>query len=280
MGTNPAAMSTAAMDAALLEESAEESDESSDKPSDASLLEETSATSALAQAEAKFKSGYVARLVSSAVAEIKRQKHQDHSALIERRESLTESHTSKHLFKELLGGKTMSRGSMTPTEWQVLHQGVPAVPATLEFAKFLAWNASRDSGIFLHGCFKYSSTSSNQLDAFANEIKNFVSKTQSFLTTIMSYSGKKGIEFLESEIMGFVKGAETALVSAIEPKVDAIVSRVIDEVEKELNGAPPDPATIIAKIRGELDSIMSGGSSTGSSMAMMQLERAAVTVDP
>ena len=255
-GTNPAAMSTAAMDASLLEESAAETAESS----------------ALAQAEAKFKFGYVARLKTAALAEIKRQKHKDHSALIERRESLTESHTSEQLFKELLGGKTMSRGSLTPTEWQVLHQGVPAVPATLEFAKLLAWNASRDSGIFLHGCFKYSSISSNQLDAFANEINNFVSKTQSFLTTIMTYSGQKGIEFLESEIMGFVKGAETALVSAIEPKVDAIVNRVIDTVENELHGAPPDPATIIAKIKGELDSIMSGGASAAKSMAMIQLE--------
>jgi len=275
MGTNPAMLHTPqynplpSMPKKKMPKK-QNSDKSSDKASHASLLEETSGTNALAQAEAKFKSGYVARLQATAAAEIKRQKHQDHVALIERRESLTESHTSQHLFRELLGGKTMSKGSLNPTEWQVLHQGVPAVPATLEFAKFLAWNSSSASAVFLHDCFKYSSTSSNQLDAFANEIQNFVGMTQSFLTTIMSYSGEKGIMFLEGEILNFVKGAEIALVSALIPKVDAIVDSVVNEVQKTVGHS--DPLAVIAKVKGEIDSIMSGGASTGSSMAMLQLE--------
>jgi len=259
-GTNPARLALAQ----------EESDESLNS-GDASLLEESTEASALAKAEAKFTSGYIEGLKTTALAEIKRNKHKDHMAHIEHRESLTESHTSQHLFRELLGGKTMGK-PLTPTEWQVLHQGVPAVPATLEFAKFLAWNSSRDSGIFLEHCFKYSSTSSNQLDAFANEIKNFVGMTQSFLTTIMSYSGKKGIDFLESEIMGFVKGAETALVSAIEPKIEAVINSVIDHFEKM--GMPPDPEALLASVKGELEGILSGGSKGGASMALVQLDAA------
>merc|ERR1719482_958225 len=159
----------------------------------------------------------------------------------------------------------MSRGTLNPTEWEVLHQGVPAVPATLEFAKYLAWNCTRDSGIFLEHCMKYSSTSSNQLDAFANEIKNFVGMTQSFLTTIMSYSGKKGIDFLESEIMGFVEGAESALVSAIEPKVDAIINTVIDQYEKM--GLPTNPDDLLGEVEKELESLIAGGESMEKSLA-------------
>lgn len=291
-GTNPAQLKAAAaegsdkkverdekngMDGKDIKDSKNSKDASGSKDTKASLLQvlqgAESSASALAEMDAMFKSGYTERMQTSAAAEIERQKHQDHLALVERRESLTESHSSSHLFRELLGGKTMSQGTLSPTEWQVLHQGVPAVPATLEFTKFLGWNASRDAGVFLHGCFKYSSTSSNQLNAFANEIKSFVGKTQSFLTTIMSYSGQKGIDFLDSEITGFVAGAEKALVSAIEPTIDAVVSTVIAKVkaiEPTIGGV--DPQAIISEVKVEFASVVSAGAGSQKSMAMVQLD--------
>merc|ERR1711933_609635 len=66
------------------------------------------------------------------------------------------------------------------TEWGTLHASVPAVPATLQFAKFLSWNCSCDAGTYLRNVSEYTSTSSNQLDAFASDIQNFVAKVQSF----------------------------------------------------------------------------------------------------
>jgi len=229
-----------------------------------SLLQENTRVSALHAADALFQSGHVEKLKATAVSENAQAKHDEHLALIEHRESLEESHTSKHLFKELLGGKTMSKGHLTPAEWQCLHSGVPAVPATLEFARFLALNCSLDSELFLHSCFEYSSTSSNQLDSFANSVQGFVGKTSSFLATVQTYSGQPGIDYLNDEIKSFTDGAADALVKTITPLIQRVVASVVAKTEKL--GIKPDPEEILAEVKKELAEIMAGHMPAGLAM--------------
>jgi hypothetical protein len=232
-----------------------------------SLLGDGSATVSLAQ------------LASRAEADSKQLKQQIREDHMVKREKLFESTSSKQLFHTLLGGKTMNKGNfldgLTPTEWTTLHVGVPAVPATLEFAKFLSWNCTNDAAIYLHNVFEYTSTSSNQLDAFANDIQNFVVKVQSFLTTIETYSGESGIKYLESEFMGFVDGAESALISAIEPMIDNIITEVVDSVEKAGEGV--DPQKIIQEVEQVFESIIGGGTKPKSTKAVAALQEYTVS---
>lgn len=123
----------------------------------------------------------------------------------------------------------------------------------------------------MHACFKYSSTSSNQLDAFANNIQTFVGKTQSFLSTVETYSGQSGIDYIEENIDSFVSGAEHALLAAIEPLVASIVKAVIEQAERA--GTPTDPDSIVKEVEKEFENIISGGASSTKSMVMLELER-------
>jgi len=220
----------------------------------------------------------LAQLSSKAETNLKQLKKRVREENMVEREKLFESTSSRQLFHTLLGGKTHNKGNfldgLTPTEWETLHVGVPAVPATLEFAKFLSDNCSLDAAIYLHNVFEYTSTSSNQLDAFANDIQNFVVKVQSFLTTIETYAGPSGISYLESEFMSFVDGAESALISAIEPMIDNIITEVVDAVEKA--GKDVDPAKIIQEVEQEFESII-GGMKPKSTQALAALQEYAVS---
>jgi hypothetical protein len=232
-----------------------------------SLLQDGASTMSFAQLGAKAEAD---------LKQLKQRVREEHGV---KREKLFESASSKQLFYHFLGGKTINKGNfldgLTPTEWETLHVGVPAVPATLEFAKFLSWNCTLDASIYLHNVMEYTSTSSNQLDAFANDIQNFVVKVQSFLTTIETYSGESGIAYLESEFMSFVDGAESALISAIEPMIDNIITEVIDEVEKAGEGV--DPAKIIQEVEEEFESIIGGGMKPSSTKAVAALQEYAVS---
>jgi hypothetical protein len=184
--------------------------------------------------------------------EIKRSTYRDQ---VEQRERLLgESATAISLFDAFLGGVTMSTGDflhgLTPTQWETLHAGVPAAPSTLRFAHFLAENCSRYADAYLHHVFDYTSSSSNQLDAFANHIQSFVSKVQSFLTTTKQYSGPHGIALLEAEFKGFVNGAEKSLVSAIEPVVAHVVDATMEKVKKE--GRSLDPQKLLQEVEAEM----------------------------
>jgi hypothetical protein len=232
-----------------------------------SLLQDSATTASFAELKSKAETNF---------QQLKQRAREEHAV---KRDKLFQSTSARQLFHTFLGGKTMNKGNfldgLTPTEWETLHVGVPAVPATLEFAKFLSWNCTLDASIYLHNVMEYTSTSSNQLDAFANDIQNFVVKVQSFLTTIETYSGQSGIDYLESEFMSFVDGAESALISAVEPMIDNIITEVIDEVEKAGEGV--DPEKIIQEVEQEFESIIGGGSMKMSTKAMAALQEYSVS---
>merc|ERR1719265_308272 len=103
------------------------------------------------------------------------------------------STTSKMLFKQLLGGRTASRGS-NPDAAGAANSGVPAAPETLEFAQFLNNNASQNSKIYQDDCFIYTQASSNQMNSFGNQIKSMVAKLTNFIELMEEYSTPEGID--------------------------------------------------------------------------------------
>jgi hypothetical protein len=205
------------------------------------------------EVEALFKSGYVKKLQVDASAEIAKEKRRRHLEMVQTRKSLHEAHASRHLFRKLLGGSTMAKVTLTPAEWESSQAGVAAAPETLEFAEFLAANATLDAAEFLHGSAQYSGTSSNHLDAFANEIKSFCGKTSLFLTTTRTYSGQKGIDFLKTEANNFIENAEAEILAALEPKISMISKSVATLAKRE--GKPLDGNIILKQVEKELDKL-------------------------
>jgi hypothetical protein len=134
----------------------------------------------------------------------------------QRHERLFASHTSRMLFNELLGGRTASGGGQSPAVEAAINAGVPAVPATLEFAMWLSWNASDTADRFQEACFEYSGQSSNTLNSFANQMKSMAARISSFLDTMMEHATPRGIQELEERVVTFLDSAADAIMDAIE----------------------------------------------------------------
>merc|ERR1719446_1925272 len=134
----------------------------------------------------------------------------------QRVERLFSSQTSRMLFNELLGGRTASGGGQSPAVEAAINAGVPAVPETLEFARFLSWNASDTADRFQEQCFAYSGQSSNTLNSFANQMKSMASRISSFLDTMMAHATPRGIQELEERVVGFLDSAADEIMNAIE----------------------------------------------------------------
>merc|ERR1719446_72141 len=134
----------------------------------------------------------------------------------QRVERLFSSQTSRMLFNELLGGRTASGGGQNPAVERAINSGVPAVPATLQFAEWLSWNASDTADGFQEQCFAYSGQSSNTLNSFANQMKSMASRISSFLDTMMEHATPRGIQELEERVVNFLDSMAEEVMNAIE----------------------------------------------------------------
>jgi len=128
-----------------------------------------------------------------------------HLAALSRYDSLHQSRSAKMLFDALLGGAMAS--TPDPTALAAVNSGVPATPATLLFASYLAANASQTAQEFQSACFNYSGISSSALDSFATQIEGMVKKVQGFLNMLEKYSGEKGVTLLRNQVKDFVENA-------------------------------------------------------------------------
>eukprot|EP00448_Togula_jolla_P003983 CAMPEP_0170598930 /NCGR_PEP_ID=MMETSP0224-20130122/16516_1 /TAXON_ID=285029 /ORGANISM="Togula jolla, Strain CCCM 725" /LENGTH=901 /DNA_ID=CAMNT_0010923527 /DNA_START=113 /DNA_END=2818 /DNA_ORIENTATION=- len=137
-----------------------------------------------------------------------------HQKGIDRYQTLRRTQASRDLADELLGGRLVFIDN--PVASSTVNAGVPAVPATLEFAKFLSNNASRFSGEFLTASFNYSGQSSSALDAFATQIQGMIKKTQGFLSILDQYAGQDGMDKLRLKVDDFSTKAEEEIIAAIE----------------------------------------------------------------
>merc|ERR1719491_155376 len=105
----------------------------------------------------------------------------------------------------LLGGQapTDSHGPMPSAAERAINSGVPARPETLQFAKWLSWNASDTADRFQHQAFAFQKTSSNAVDSFATQIQGMVKKIQAFIKMMRKYSTPDGIKILEKKVEDF-----------------------------------------------------------------------------
>jgi len=151
--------------------------------------------------------------------EVKRQRR------IARHEQLFQSATSRVLFDELLGGATAFRED--PAAERAVKGGVPAVPATLEFVKYLSWNASRDSGIFMAESMTYSGQSSSAADAFATQIQGMVKRVTGFLNAMEEYASPAGIHRLRKKVEDFVVKGEQEILHVVLKQVNRTLDKAV-----------------------------------------------------
>lgn len=140
-------------------------------------------------------------------------------------EALFSGSTSQHLLVNLLGG--VPAGASSSLAQQAIKSGVPAVPATLQFAQWVYQNATKNADIYTAIAFTYSSQSSNAMDSFATKIKSFVKRTQGFIAIMKKYATPQGIAQLENMIEQFASKALGDIVKLIDKKVDSWVNKSI-----------------------------------------------------
>lgn len=138
------------------------------------------------------------------------------------------SRTSKHLLQQLLGGVAATDGVPSAAD-RALKSGVPAVPETLEFAKFLSWNASRDSAIFTKMCMDYTSQSSGPVDGFNTQISGMVKKTSSFIDMLKERATRAGIDKMAEQVLEFAT-------KGVEDVQKVVLQKVIEFVNETIGG--------------------------------------------
>merc|ERR1719223_2210067 len=152
-----------------------------------------------------------------------------HRKRMEKRRNRFKSETSQHLLRHLLGGVAACDGGNPDAAERALAAGVPAVPATLEFARWLSYNASTNAALFNGFASDYTGTSSGALDAFNTQISGFVKKTASFIDMLKEHSTRPGVDKLVQDVLDFA----TKGVADIQK---VVMKKVIDFVNKTMGG--------------------------------------------
>jgi len=152
-----------------------------------------------------------------------------HRKRMEKRRKNFKGETSQHLLRHLLGGVAACDGGNPDAAEKALARGVPAVPATLEFARWLSYNGSTNAALFNGYAADYTGTSSGALDAFNTQISGMVKKTSSFIDMLKEHSTRPGVDKLCEQVLDFA----TKGVSDIQK---VVMKKVIDFVNKTMGG--------------------------------------------
>lgn len=155
------------------------------------------------------------------------------------RSSLFGSQTSQALLNHLLGGIAPSDAGQS-SALQAINAGAPARPETLEFASWLAYNASSTAQMYQQMCFTYSGESSNSVDSFATQIQSMVKKMQGFLEMMKSYSTPAGIQRLEDQFQYFADTAMNDVLNLVEQRIDSLVNQSIPAFDRAVHNAAHD----------------------------------------
>jgi len=149
-----------------------------------------------------------------------------------------QSKASQALRSGLLAGMGAGAAGSSKEADATVNQGQPALPATLEFASWLAANASETSKGFLQDCMDYSGQSSGALESFANQVNGMIKKIQNFLDIMSKYASPRGIDRLLAEAGNFSKEAVGDIVKVVEDYVESELHALDCEV-KQATGQPP-----------------------------------------
>jgi len=124
---------------------------------------------------------------------------------------------------------------------QVVNGGVPCVPVTLEWAKWLSANASKISqGLYGYST-DYAKTSSSTTDSFNTQVQSITKKVISFIGVMESYSTPAGIARLKLKIEDFESKALNDVLAVVEK---TIVNLVTNELGSLL-GTPSPKASLL-----------------------------------
>mmetsp|Transcript_86202 Transcript_86202/g.238997 ORF Transcript_86202/g.238997 Transcript_86202/m.238997 type:complete len:1117 (-) Transcript_86202:109-3459(-) len=158
----------------------------------------------------------------------------------ERPRLVREMHSVQTLrFKQTsgLGGSSGGGDGIPSVAERTIMSGQRAAPETLEFAQWLATNATQNAVIMHDMCFAYSSESSNVLDSFAAQIQQMLSQIQAFLDVMMKYATPTGIQRLETQIEDFERKALAGVATLIEKKLFMLVNGSLPTLEHTVRQA-------------------------------------------
>jgi hypothetical protein len=136
------------------------------------------------------------------------------------------SETARFLLMHMMGGRSASQGKKHATDPAVAatKSQIPALPATLQFAKWLSWNATHTAKLFNEWSFKYQKTSSNAIDSFATQVQSMVKKIQGFIKMMMKYSTPEGIDQLENTLIDFAEAQMKAMLIVTKQRITNVVN--------------------------------------------------------
>jgi len=169
----------------------------------------------------------------------------------QRRNALFGTRTHQHLLARLTGGAA-------PTDYVfdasalAIASAIPALPATLEFAKFLSWNATAKAQELNDDCADYTGDSSTQDDDFATKISGMVQKAISFIQMLEKYSTPRGIERLENQVQEFAVSAIEDVKSSIEERLVGLISKAGPALEDALHKAAHNAGAQLGDMIGDL----------------------------
>jgi len=168
------------------------------------------------------------------------------------RKDLFGSKTSLMLLARLLGGKAPSDIQSSSAVDEAINSGVPAAPTTLEFAKFLMWNATSNANIYMKMSADYAGDSSNPVDDIASKINGMVKKVESFINMMGKYTTPKGIRDLKTKIDIFLSSALDNMKDVIESRLVALIGKTVPEIEEAVHKAAHDAGTRLGAMLGNL----------------------------
>mmetsp|Transcript_60675 Transcript_60675/g.130267 ORF Transcript_60675/g.130267 Transcript_60675/m.130267 type:complete len:1039 (-) Transcript_60675:95-3211(-) len=154
-----------------------------------------------------------------------------------RRSTLFHTQTSKLLLVRLLGGISVADAPTSNVAASAQASGQLAKPETLEFARWLAANATGRADAYQDMCFQYSSASSSAMDSFATQIQGMVKNVQSFINIMMKYSSPKAIDRLEKQVMGFAEKALADVSQIVEERLVHALNMSAPKLEGAIHSA-------------------------------------------
>jgi len=167
---------------------------------------------------------------------------------LRRNRQLFHSGTHKMLLAQLTGGLSVKAATSGNSEvTRAAKMGEMARPETLEFAQWLALNASETARERQQMCFEYSSESSSAMDTFATQVKSLVAGVQSFLDLMDKYARPGEITKLEKTIEEFAEKGMRDVMSLVENKLVALLNNSGPALEQAVRTAAHSAGERIGK---------------------------------
>jgi len=149
----------------------------------------------------------------------------------ELRRKLYDTEEKQLLLHHLLGGVAAIDGGAFEKAQQALANGVIAKPETLQFAQWLASNASSTADRFQSQSMNYTGESSSKLDAFNTQVQGMVKKISTFLNIMREYTTPAGVEKLENMLADFASQAMDDVFQVVEKKVMDVLNNTMGNIE-------------------------------------------------